>query len=84
MRVVDPNSPWGRVAHFFQLPPAPHLVLLDTGMVATLTPGDQRNLVQFFKARARWKREGWKMLGLTQLRGLATPSIRHPMPWHGY
>ena len=53
MRVVDPNSPWGRVAHFFQLPPAPHLVLLDTGMVATLTPGDQRNLVQFFKARAR-------------------------------
>lgn len=52
VRVVDPNSPWGRVAHFFQLPPAPHLVLLDTGMVATLTPGDQRNLVQFFKARA--------------------------------
>ncbi|KAK9843517.1 hypothetical protein WJX81_006871 [Elliptochloris bilobata] len=50
VRVVDPNSPWGRVAHFFQLPPAPHLVLLDTGMVATLTPSDQRNLVQFFKA----------------------------------
>ena len=53
VRVVDPNSPWGRVAHFFQLPPAPHMVLLDTGMVATLTPGDQRNLVQFFKARTR-------------------------------
>lgn len=51
MRVTDPNSAWGRVAHFFRLPPAPHLVLLDTGMVATLTPGDQRNLVDFFKAR---------------------------------
>jgi len=51
VRVTDPNSAWGRVAHFFRLPPAPHLVLLDTGMVATLTPGDQRNLVNFFKAR---------------------------------
>jgi len=51
VRVTDPNSAWGRVAHFFRLPPAPHLVLLDTGMVATLTPGDQRNLVDFFKAR---------------------------------
>ncbi len=53
MRVTDPNSAWGRVAHFFQLPPAPHLVLLDTGMVATLSPRDQRNLVAFFKARCK-------------------------------
>ena len=35
-----------------QVNTSPHLVLLDVGMVAELDPGDQQNLVGFFKARA--------------------------------
>ena len=34
-----------------QVNTSPHLVLLDVGMVAELDPGDQQNLVGFFKAR---------------------------------
>ena len=51
VRVVDPNSLWGRVAHFFNLNTAPHLVLLDVGMTAELSPHDQRHIVSFFKVR---------------------------------
>ena len=51
VRVVDPNSLWGRVANYFGLNTAPHLVLLDVGMTAELTPEDQGNLIQFFKVR---------------------------------
>jgi predicted unusual protein kinase regulating ubiquinone biosynthesis (AarF/ABC1/UbiB family) len=50
VRLVDPNTLWGRVANVFHIPTSPHLVLLDVGMVAQLTPDDQRNLVHFFKA----------------------------------
>lgn len=50
VRVVDPNSLWGRVAHFFNLNTAPHLVLLDVGMTAELSAHDQSHIVAFFKA----------------------------------
>ena len=52
MRVVDPNSLWGRVAHFFNLNTAPHLVLLDVGMTAELSPHDQSHIISFFKVSA--------------------------------
>ncbi|KAL0041617.1 hypothetical protein WJX79_009511 [Trebouxia sp. C0005] len=50
VRLVDPNTRWGRIATFLKVNTAPKLVLLDVGMVAELTPEDQHNLVGFFKA----------------------------------
>eukprot|EP00891_Asterochloris_glomerata_P006606 jgi/Astpho2/6606/fgenesh1_pm.00101_%23_7_t len=50
VRLVDPNTLWGRIATFLKVNTSPHLVLLDVGMVAELDPGDQQNLVGFFKA----------------------------------
>ena len=52
VRLVDPNTTWGRIATFLKVNTAPKLVLLDVGMVAELTPEDQQNLVGFFKVRA--------------------------------
>ena len=49
VRVVDPNSLWGRVTYFLNIPTAPRLVLLDAGMTAELTRQDQMNLVKFFR-----------------------------------
>ena len=49
VRLVDPNTRWGRIATFLKVNTAPKLVLLDVGMVAELTPEDQQNLVGFFK-----------------------------------
>ena len=45
----DPRSYWGRLAQRLDLSNPEHLVLLDVGMVAELTPDDQAHLVQFFK-----------------------------------
>ncbi|KAK9803443.1 hypothetical protein WJX73_001415 [Symbiochloris irregularis] len=50
VRVTDPNSLWGRITRFFHLNTAPHLVLLDVGMTAELSPDDQTHIIQFFKA----------------------------------
>ena len=50
VRVVDPNSTWGRIANFCRFKTAPHLVLLDVGMTCELTPDEQRNIVGFFQA----------------------------------
>lgn len=52
VRVVDPNSLWGRIAHFFDLNTSPHLVLLDVGMTAELSPHDQQHIISFFKVRS--------------------------------
>ena len=49
VRVVDPNSTWGRIAHFCNLKTAPHLVLLDVGMTCEMSAYDQENIVQFFQ-----------------------------------
>lgn len=49
VRLVDPNSLWGRIATFLKVNTAPHLVLLDCGMVAELSSEDQHHLVGFFK-----------------------------------
>ena len=49
VRVVDPNSLWGRITYFLNVPTAPRLVLLDAGMTAELTRQDQMNLVKFFR-----------------------------------
>lgn len=49
VRKTDPNTRLGRLAWFFGVRLPPHLVLLDVGMTAELTPQDQRNLVGFFK-----------------------------------
>ena len=49
VRIVDPNSTWGRIANFCGFKTAPHLVLLDVGMTCELTPSDQRNIVGFFQ-----------------------------------
>ena len=49
VRVVDPNSLWGRITYFLNIPTAPRLVLLDAGMTAELTRQDQMNLVKFFR-----------------------------------
>ena len=53
VRVVDPNSTWGRIAHFCNLKTAPHLVLLDVGMTCEMSAYDKENIVQFFQARTR-------------------------------
>ena len=49
VRIVDPNSLWGRITYFLNIPTAPRLVLLDAGMTAELTRQDQMNLVKFFR-----------------------------------
>ena len=45
----DPASYWGRLAARLDISNPEHLVLLDVGMVAELTPDDQAHLVHFFK-----------------------------------
>ena len=50
----DPGtSLLARAAAWVRGTAAPHLVMLDVGMIAELTPGDQANLVSFFKALTR-------------------------------
>ena len=56
MRQVDPAAGpigrlWSLLARWFDVPP--RLVLLDTGMIAELTPADQQAVVRFFQAITR-------------------------------
>jgi predicted unusual protein kinase regulating ubiquinone biosynthesis (AarF/ABC1/UbiB family) len=58
VRLVDPNTVWGRVANVLRIPISPHLVLLDVGMVAQLAPEDQHHMLRFFKAITKQDGDG--------------------------
>lgn len=76
VRLVDPNTRWGRIATFLKVNTAPKLVLLDVGMVAELTPEDQHNLVGFFKALTSQDGEalGQNILGFSENQTCPDPS----------
>ena len=82
VRIVDPNSTWGRIANFCRFKTAPHLVLLDVGMTCELSPSDQRNIVGFFQVCACSRADStadWDCAALVRVQHCSEPAGQDEM-----